>query len=139
MIPATFVYDNAWYMFATKALNWATSGAAMHCVLVDNTYAPNPHTDQFFSAVPTGAVLVDQAFTSTAVRSNGVCYGVIPLITLLSADPVVGMLIYLDVGGIAANSPLIYYSNQGNGFPFTPQGFSYSVGYDLLAGGWFQV
>jgi hypothetical protein len=133
----TFKYKNAGLLFATAAINWATAGATVRCILVGAGYSPQS-SDQFLSAIPAGAIVADVALTSTAVRANGTCYGAIPPFnSLLSPQQIVGMVLYISTGN-PATSPLIYFSNQGAGFPFTAQGFNYFVTYDQLAGGWFQ-
>ncbi len=137
-VSTTFKYNNASSLFANGALDWATLGSAAHCVLLSAAYTPSP-TDQYLSAIPAGAIIADQAFTSTAANTAGVCYGVIPqFLALISAQPVVAMLIYHNTGN-PNTSPLIYYSSQGSGFPFTAEGFNYAVGYNALNGGWFQA
>ncbi len=131
----TFLYNNARSMFATGQINWPT--AAVHAVLVNAAYAPQP-SHQFFSEVPVGAVMKDVAMTGLA-QTNGICYGVIPQFNAFaSAATVVALLLYIN-GGTPATSPLIYYSSDGVGFPFKPLGFNYAVGFDQAAGGYFQA
>lgn len=134
---STFKYNNAGNLFATGGIDWATIGATAHCVLVGAGYSPLP-SDQFITAVPAGAIIADVPLTSTAVRANGICFGAIPPFNSLSSpQQITGMLLYINTGN-PATSPLIYFSSDGNGFPFTAQGFNYFVTYDQLAGGWFQ-
>ncbi len=133
--PNTFLYNNARHLFATGQINWP--GAAAHAVLVNAAYAPQP-SDKFLSDVPAGAIMQDVPMTGLA-QTNGLCYGVIPQFNaFLSPTPVIALLIYLSIGP-ASTSPLIYYSSDGIGFPFTPLGFNYAVGFDQSAGGYFQV
>jgi hypothetical protein len=132
---STFVYNNARSLFATAALNWPASAA--HAVLLNGAYAPQP-TDQFFSAVPPGGVMKDVAMTGLG-QKNGICYGVIPQFNAFtSPTPVMALLIYISTGN-PATSPLVYYSSDGVGFPFTPLGFNYAVGFDQANGGYFQA
>jgi hypothetical protein len=131
----TFVYNNARSLFATGALNWPACAA--HAVLVTSAYTPLV-TDQYFSAVPSSAVIEDVAMTGLG-QSKGYCYGAIPQFNaLISSSIVVGLLIYVSTGN-PATSPLVYYSSDGVGFPFQPQGFNYAVGYDSSSGGYFQA
>lgn len=133
---STFVYNSARDLFATTGLNWLT--CVPHAVLVNSSYSPQPG-DQFLSAVPVGAIMKDVAMTGVAERSGGICYGTIPeFLAYTSPAQVVGLLIYAYTG-TPATSQLIYYSSDGYGFPFTPQGFNYAVGYDQAAGGFFQA
>ncbi len=131
----TFLYNNARSLFATGQINWP--GADVHAVLVNAAYAPQP-SDQFFSEVPSGAIMQDVAMTGLG-QKNGICYGVIPQFdAFASGATVVALLLYIAIGP-ASTSPLIYYSADGFGFPFQPLGFNYAVGFDQSAGGYFQV
>lgn len=134
---STFLYNSARTSFATGGINWPT--AAVRCVLLNGVYAPQP-THQFLSDIPAGARLIDVALTALA-QKNGICYGTIPQFNAFTAgSPCISMVLYiLAVDHADADSPLIYYSDDGFGFPFTPQGFNYAVGYDQAAGGFFQV
>lgn len=134
----TFKYYQAAILFGTGALNWAGLGSLAHCMLVSATYVASP-SDQFVSAIPAGAIIADNAFASTAINSQGICYGIIPQFNaLLSSSPITGMVIYYNTGN-PSTSPLIYYSNQGIGFPFLALGFNYGISYNQLNGGWFQA
>ncbi len=133
---STFVYNNAQALFQTGSLVWATSN--IHAAFVNASYAPQP-TDLYLSQVPTGAIVKDVAMTNLGQSSSGVCYGSVPEIkAFLQVVSVVGLLLYLYTGN-PATSVLIYYSSNGVGFPFTPQGFNYSVGYDQSNGGFFKL
>lgn len=135
---STFVYNNARYLLGTAGLNWPSLGT-VKAALVNASYSPLP-TDVYLTSVPGGAVVGTAAtMTGLAVRTSGVCYGTIPQFNALaSPTQVVGVVIYQDTGN-PASSPLIYYSSDGLGFPFLPQGFNYAVGYDLSNGGFFQA
>lgn len=131
----TFLYNNARSLFATGALDWST--AEIHAVLVNAAYAPSL-SDVNLSDVPSGAQMIDVTMTDTD-QVNGFCFGTIPEFdAFLSASAVVALLIY-SKGSDSSHSPLIYYSADGMGFPFTPQGFNYSVAFDQTARGFFQV
>ncbi len=138
MSGTTLKYNLAAVMFATQQIDWATVGNTAHCALLNSGYSPLP-TDTYLSDIPAGAIMADQAFTSTAVTAQGVCNGAIPLFdAFLSATTCSAMLIYISTGN-PATSPLVYFSNQGVGFPFQPEGFNYFVTYDQANGGWFQI
>lgn len=134
---STFLYNSARASFATKQIDWTSS--SVRCVLLNGSYAPQP-AHQFLSDIPVGARMIDAALTGLA-QKNGICYGTIPQFNaFIAGSPVVSMVLYiLAVDHADADSPLIYYSDDGRGFPFTPQGFNYAVGYDQSAGGFFQV
>ncbi len=132
----TFVYNNARHLLGTAGLNWPAQTAT--AALVNGAYSPSP-SDVYLSAVPHGAVMVTAIMTGLTVRANGACYGVIPQFNALtSGSSVVGLLIYNDTGD-PTTSALIYYSDDGVGFPFQPIGFNYAVGYDQANGGFFQA
>jgi hypothetical protein len=130
----TFVYNNARHLFATAGINWPTANA--RASLVSGGYAPQP-SDKFYSAIPSGAIMKDALMTGLG-EVNGNCYGVIPQFNAWSSATLcVGLVIYLDTGD-PTTSPLVYYSDDGMGFPFQPLGFNYAVGYDQTAQGFFQ-
>jgi hypothetical protein len=131
----TFKYNYAASLFATAGLDWLT--CVPHAILLNAAYAPQP-SHQFLSDIPVGAVMQDVAMTSVG-QLNGICYGLIPQFNaFISATPVVALAIYSHTGD-PTTSVLIYYSADGFGFPFLPQGFNYAVGFDQTAGGFFQV
>jgi len=132
----TQVYNKARYLFATGALDWAT--APVHAILVNGSYAPAPG-DTFLSDVPAGAIMQDVPVLSPGVLSNGVCFCTIPQFNAFtSPSAVTAVMLYVYTGN-PATSTLVYYSDDGLGFPFQPEGFNYAVGYDQSAGGYFQI
>lgn len=134
---STFVYDNARSLAATAQLNWPAAGT-VKAALLSEAYTPNAHLDVNLSDVPGGAVIISTTMSGLA-QANGICTGTIPeFMAFINAATVVGLLIYIDSGN-PATSPLIYYSDEGVGFPFQPLGFNYAVGADLTAGGFFQL
>lgn len=135
MAGNTFVYNNARHLFATGQINWPAASA--RAALLSAGYSPSPD-DKFLSAISTGAVMKDAAMTSLG-ETNGLCFGSVPeFMAFISATTVVGLVIYLDTGD-PTTSPLVYYSDDGVGFPFQPLGFNYAVGFDQSTGGYFQV
>jgi hypothetical protein len=135
MAGNTYVYSNARHLFATGQINWVTGN--VRCSLVSAAYAPSIG-DVFYSAIPAGAIMADVKLTSQS-ETGGTCFGVIPeFASFTSATQVVALVLYFDTGN-PASSPLLYYSDDGLGFPFQPQGFNYTVGFDQSAGGFFQA
>lgn len=131
----TYVYNNARHLFATGAIDWPSANA--RASLCNGAYAPQPG-DKFYSDVPGGAIMKDALMTGLG-ENSGVCYGTIPQFDAwTSAAMCVGVLIYLDTGD-PTTSPLVYYSDDGMGFPFQPLGFNYAVGFDQAARGFFQA
>ena len=131
----TLVYNNARQLLGTAAMNWTSQ--AVWCALLNSSYTPSP-TDAYLSAVPRANIIAEVAVTGLTVV-NGVCSCTVPQFnSLLSASAVTGVLLYIK-GASDAVSPLVYYSSDGIGFPFTPQGFNYAVAADQSAGGFFPA
>lgn len=133
---STFKYNHAASDFATGALNWLT--CSPNLMLVDAGYVPNP-THQYVSSIPGTAIAVrDLALTSVA-QTNGICAGNCPTANALAwPNQIVGIILYEKTGS-DATSRLIYYSSDGAGFPFSPNGFNWAVAFDQSNTGWFQV
>lgn len=134
--PTDFLYYNARSMFATAQINWPA--ANVKAMLVSNQYAPLL-TDKHVSDIPAGAVIVRDLACTTIGQTNGVCYCTIPSIaSTTSVYVAVAVILYISTG-VDSTSSLIYYSSSGPGFPFPVIGFTYSIGFDQSAGGFFQV
>lgn len=133
-----FVYWAARQMAAGAGYNWTAS--AVNMMLVSANYAPSPSGDQFVSDIPSGAILLrDIALTSLGVSLAGALYGSIPLLeSELFTDEVVALVLYY-LNDSDADSPLIYYTSTGIGFPFFAQGFNYAIGFDQASGGFFMA
>jgi hypothetical protein len=132
---ASFLYNSARESFATGALTW--DGSEIHCALVNATYGPTLQ-DVFLSDIPDGAIMADATLTALA-SDSGICSGQIPEFDAFISDtPCIAMVLYANSGD-PSTSQLIYYSSDGVGFPFLPQGFNYAVGFDQTALGFFQV
>jgi hypothetical protein len=135
--PKTFLYGNASQQFATAAWNWTT--LTVWGLLVNGNYVPSVNGNVNVSDIPASAIIARVGPMTSKVSTNGVCSGVLPTFNaLLSSVPAVAIILYVK-GGTDATSPLIYYSADGFGFPFTPAGFNYAVANDMAQGGWFQV
>ena len=138
---ATFLYGNASQNFASGAWDW--TDLQVSGLLVNAVYVPMINTDTYVSDIPVGAILARSnalgAYMNSQGILNGICYGELPTFeALLTAVPAVAIVLYVDTGD-DTTSELIYYSADGVGFPFTPQGFNYAVVNDQTAYGWFQV
>lgn len=132
------VYNNARSQFAAGAWQWAS--LAVYAALIDGNYTPSAVNDVHLSDIPlTSQLMTGIQLSGLGVRSNGVVYGTFPALdALLLAVPVAAVVLYVK-GASESVSPLIYYSASGVGFPFTADGENYSIGYDQLNGGFFQV
>lgn len=134
---STFKYDTAVVAFGTKQLSWTAGNIAG--MLIGPTYAPSKAKDQFVSDIPSDAIIARSAHMTSPAIVGGVCRGLVPEFdAVASALPVSAFILYADTGD-DTTSQLIYYSDEGNGFPFVAAGFNYFVTYDQANGGWFQL
>jgi hypothetical protein len=132
------VYNNARAQFAAGA--WAWTSLPVYFALVDGNYTPSAANDVHLSDIPSASLLLSGIeLTGLGVRSNGVVYGTIPQQNALLLPGTVAAGVLYVLGISESQSPLIYYSASGVGFPFTADGENYNIGYDQLAGGFFQV
>lgn len=134
---STFKYANASQLLGSAGLDLVTANVA--ALLVSNVYAPKMASDQHVADLPSAAIVARSGLlTATALR-DGIFVGTIPEFdALLSPTKVVALVLYRETGNDAL-SELLYYSSDGPGFPFTPDGFDYFVGYDQSNGGFFEV
>jgi len=134
---STFKYYSASVAFGTKQINWLTD--TIQALLVGAGYAPSQAHDQYVSDIPSAAIITRSGpFTSKQIL-NGVCQGLCPqFLSLTSTTLCTGLVIYKN-SGADNTSQLLYFSDQGFGFPFLPQGLNYFVTYDQSNGGWFQL
>lgn len=135
MSSTDFVYDTG-----RRALNTAQidlSSASIGAVLVSANYASQPALDQFLSDIDPSAIIVQGNLTNVVLNSAGCLLGILEFDALISPDPVVALVLFVDTTD-PTTSQLLYYSAGGPGFPFIASGFNYAVGYDLNSGGFFQ-
>lgn len=134
---STFKYFSASTAFGTKQINWLTDNIG--ALLIDAGYAASQAHDQFVSDIPSQAIIVRSARMTSMAIVKGVCQGLIPeFSSLLASQQVVSLVLYQNTG-LDTTSQLIYYSDDGLGFPFLPQGLNYFITYDQANGGWFQL
>lgn len=133
---STFKYDTAAVAFGTKQINWLSDNIG--AMLVGAGYAPSRAKDQFVSDIPAPAIVVRSAQMTSMAIKGGVFTGLIPEFDALASETeVVGLVIYQNTG-TDTTSQLIYYSDDGLGFPFLPIGINYFVTFNQSDGGWFQ-
>lgn len=134
---ATFVYGNAREDLATAQLDLST--ATVSALLVGPNYTPSPNGDVDVSDIPPGSILLRCGHLTGTSVVNGIFAGTIAeQDAFINAQQVVALVLYVDTGD-DTTSELLYYSSDGPGFPFQPQGFNYAISYDLTQGGFFQV
>jgi len=134
---STFKYDTAAVAFGTKEIDWLTDD--IRAMLVGPGYSVLRATDQFVSIIPPAQIIVRSDQMISMAITNGVYTGLIPQFLALASETIVAALvIYKNNAGDDTTSQLIYYSDDGIGFPFLPAGVNYFVTYDQANGGWFQ-
>lgn len=134
---STFKYYTASNAFGTAQINWLTN--TICALLVNSTYAPSQAKDQYVSDIPSAAIIARSAQLTSKAITNGVCRGLIPEFdALVSLLPAAALILYVN-SSVDDSSQLIYYSSDGFGFPFLPQGLNYFVTYDQANGGYFQL
>lgn len=138
MSSTDFVYGKGRKAIGQGQIDLLT--AAVNIMLVSADYTPAPTIDQWVSDVTASAIILrDVALTGLGLSSSGVFFGTIPPFNALSsAIPVVAVILYVK-DSVDSSSALLYYSSTGPGFPFTPQGFNYVIGFDQANGGYFQA
>jgi hypothetical protein len=133
---SSFVYNQARTDFATAQINWITADIRM--AFTNGNYAPSLD-DLTVADVGAGNLIVRDVILANKNVVNGICSGTIPAFNaFIEPAPVIGVLIYI-LGSDDSHSRVIYYSDDGIGFPFTPQGFNYLVAFDQTSGGFFEV
>lgn len=131
---ATFCYDAMRQRWATTGQNLLTS--TIKAMLVSAAYSPQP-AHVFVSDV-SGIIVRSAEVTGKSVVKGIFACEIPELEALLSGSAAVGLILYVDTGN-DATSRLVYYSSDGVGFPFLPQGINYFIGYDQANGGFLQV
>lgn len=133
---STYLNNSARHKFATKQIDWPNEDVRL--CLTGSGYSGTA-ADNFLSDIPSGArVLSDYSLTDLG-ETNGTCFGTIPqLLAYAAAQTIVGMALYIK-GMTDADSQLIYFSDEGIGFPFNAQGINYLISIDQSSGGFFQV
>lgn len=134
---STFKYDHGMLLVGTAQINLKT--AVIKAALVSAAYSASKSSDQNLSDIPGSAILIKSARLTGTDIVAGVFKGTIPELNALLLTAVTAGLVLYQEGGSDATSPLLYYSNDGIGFPFTASGINYFIGYDQANGGWFQL
>jgi hypothetical protein len=121
---ANTLYDKAREKFLIGSFNWSTD--TIKVALVDSAYyTPNFSIHEFFSditavnalaVVAAGVVLVNKTYAGGAADADDVTF------TTVAGAQSEYLVLYKDVGGVAASSPLIAVIDSATGLPITPNG-----------------
>lgn len=132
---ANTLYDGARYRFATGSISWSTD--TFYTILVDTgSYTPNFSAHQYLSDIGESArnfgdsAAVGVVMSGKSVESNGAVDAADVTFQNVSGATIEAVVIYKDVGGVAANSPLIAYLDTATGLPITPNGGDIIVTWD---------
>jgi hypothetical protein len=132
---ANTLYDKARYRFATGSINWLTD--TFKVLLVDTgAYTPNFSAHEYLSDIGESARnfgdagVAGVAITNPTVESNGAVDGSDVTFTNVSGTTIEAVVIYKDVSGTPASSPLIAYLDTATGLPITPNGGNIIVTWD---------
>lgn len=133
---STFEYTSGAAAFKAGQINWVTSPFA--ALLVNIAYSPSQAHDNFVSDIPASAIVARSGpMVNNKITAQGVYQGTVPEFQALrSASEVTGFVIYQNTGH-DNTSQLVYFSDQGFGFPFFAVGINYFITYDQISGGWF--
>lgn len=133
---STLLYSAAQLKFNNGTWTWPA--LPVNAALLTGAYLATP-VHSTLADVPPAAVILRDLELSNLRSTNSFAKGVIPsLEAFLDGREVFALLLY-TLGVDDAHSDLIYYSSDGIGFPFTPQGFDYSVAYRQELGGFFEL
>jgi hypothetical protein len=129
------------YRSAQVKLNdgtWTWTDLPVHAALLTANYNASA-VHETLEDIPANAVILRDLQLSRLRSTTQLAKGVIPVIeAFLDGREVFALLLY-TLGDSDAESELIYYSSDGTGFPFVPQGFDYSVAYRQEDGGFFEL
>ena len=135
---ANTLYDGARRRFAQGDIDWEND--TFKVVLVDTgAYTPNFSVHEYLDTIGTpardfgdsgaGGVVLERVL-STPIQPNGALDGDDCTFSNVSGATIEAVVIYKDVGGVAANSPLIAYLDTATGLPITPNGGDIIVTWD---------
>lgn len=124
---ANTLYNNARKLFVTKGIDWEND--TFKCLLVDTgSYTPNFDTHQYLSDLGSTARdfgssgVAGVLMENTVVDANGAVDADDVRFVAVSGATIEAICVYMDVGGVEANSPLIYWADTATGLPITPNG-----------------
>lgn len=134
---STFKYDTGAYLIGTAGIDLLT--AVIKAAVVSSGYAASKAKDQYVSDIPSAAILTRSSQLASPAIVRGVFSAIIPEALAFTATvDAIGIILFRDTGN-DSTSALLYYSDDGIGFPFLPAGLNYFFAFDQANGGWFEV
>jgi hypothetical protein len=128
----SFIYNPALQGFAEGSFDLLTANVKIALVQISGTgtpYSANQASDQFLSAVPSGAIAALSPNLSAKTVTNGI-FGAANFSfgSVTFGQPCAALVMFIDTG-TPSTSPLIAYLDATNyaGLPVTPIGANISV------------
>lgn len=122
------MYAKALQGFLGGDIDWDAND--IRIILVSSAYTPNGTTDQFLSAVATGATRVAVSSSlANKTTTNGTADADDVTLTAVTGSAVQAILIYQHTG-TDATARLICYIDTATGLPVTPNGGDITVQWD---------
>jgi hypothetical protein len=118
--------------FYTKGIEAFLEGSisaltdTIKAALVSTAYTPNLSTDQYFSIVPSGAIIAAGVALASKTGAGGSLSAANTTWSSVSGSAASYVLIYKDTG-TASTSPLICLIDTATGLPVTPNGANITV------------
>ena len=127
---ANALYDSCRGSFLKGEIDWLND--SFKVVLVDTASYSVTLSGHVTFADVSGAAIIGTAvtLTNTTVQTNGAADADDVTFTTISGASIEALVIYKDVGGVAASSPLIAYIDTATGLPITPNGGDIIVTWD---------
>jgi hypothetical protein len=131
---STFLYRSAETNFTIGEWSWVD--LPVHAAFLSANYTPDD-SHATLEDIPSNAVILRDLEMTRLRYVEQLAKGVLPEVPSFQDSREVFALLLYTLGDTDAESELIYYSSDGTGFPWTPQGFDYGVAYRQENGGFF--
>lgn len=124
---ANTVYTKAKERILQGAINFAT--ANLRVALINNNYAPNFATDEFWSTVQPYLLNTPQTLTNKSVTGGKFDADDATFTTVTAGSTAAAAVLYLDTG-TASTSPVLIYFDTIAGFPLATNGGDVTLQWD---------
>jgi hypothetical protein len=121
---ANFVYTKAKESLLRGEINASSSNYRVALINADN-YTPNISSDQYFSQIPSNAVVAVSGNVQNITSSNGILDG--DDVTISHDGTAFDSIVLYQVGSSNSNSRLFFYIDNSPGLPFEGSNSSLSV------------
>jgi hypothetical protein len=121
---ANFVYTKAKESLLRGEINASSSNYRVALINAGN-YTPNISSDQYFSQIPSNAVVAVSGNVQNITSSNGILDG--DDVTISHDGTAFDSIVLYQVGSSNSNSRLFFYIDNSPGLPFEGSNSSLSV------------